>query len=50
VMDPPCPSVMVTSKVNTVSAATAGAVQIGFRIVRELNDPCGLAGAVWVQA
>jgi hypothetical protein len=41
---------MVTSKVNTVSVATAGAVQVGFRIVRALNAPCGVAGEVWVQA
>jgi hypothetical protein len=50
VTDPPCPSVTVTLKVNTVSVATAGAVQTGFRTVRELNDPCGVAGDVWVQA
>jgi hypothetical protein len=36
--------------VKTVSAATAGAVQFGFRSVRELNVPCGVAGEVWVQA
>jgi hypothetical protein len=41
---------MVTSKVKTVSAATAGAVQVGFRMVRELNEPRGVAGEVWVQA
>ena len=41
---------MVTSKVNTVSAATAGAVQVGLRTVRELNEPSGVAGEVWVQA
>jgi hypothetical protein len=48
--DAPCPSATVTSKVKTVSAATAGAVQFGFRSVRELNEPCGDAGEVWVQA
>ena len=50
VVDPPCPSVMATSKVNTVFAATAGAVQVGFRMVRVLKVPCGVAGDVCVHA
>jgi hypothetical protein len=45
-VEPPCPSVMVTWKVKTVSADTAGAVQTGLRIVRELNVPSGDAGEI----
>ncbi len=41
---------MVTWRVNTVSAVTAGAVHPGLRTVRELKVPCGEAGEICVQA